>query len=120
MKLRLHRVLDLIFKQKFGVQIFDTIAAEHAPETQAEEPVGAAPEGDEDDDEFARTKRADIARLNSLKRTSPSRLGAEMSRIMARDTINRAKAANPKAAAVFTQAREEALNGHATSANGNH
>src|SRR5260221_412778 len=76
------RLYDLIFKQQFGVQIFDSITEILAPPVTAAAPVVVDPVTPED--EMEQENQRDIERLSVIRRTSPTRLGTEMAAVMAK------------------------------------
>lgn len=90
------RLLDLIMKGNFGVQLYDTL-----PEAQPAGEPEPTPE-EKVEEEFSE----EIAEIKSIMRTRPSQLGAYMSRLLDRQTIQRASAAHP-AKQMFAQARQE-------------
>ena len=106
----LYRLKDLIFKEHFGVQLHDTIAGEMKPV----EPDAKLSREEEAAEEMEAERAADRARLASIRRTQPSRLGVAMADVMRKDMVRRAKAARPTtvvspAEAIFNQAKQEAL-----------
>lgn len=96
----LRRLKDLIFKNNFGVQIYDTI-----PEPQME-PEPVLTEEQKAIEEYQDSKSYEKARLTSIAATRPSALGGELTRALERDTEQRARAANP-VRQVFATARAE-------------
>jgi hypothetical protein len=101
----LHRVHDSGFLGQYGFQVYDSLPkTEGATQETEHEPTADEKEQDQLEAEHGAEKR----RLASLRRTSPSRLGPELARLMAKDLANRAASAHP-AAAVFEAARTTAL-----------
>lgn len=96
----LHRLKDLIFKNNFGVQIYDTI-----PEPQPE-PEPVLTQEEKDIQEYQQDKQYRDARLASIAATRPSVLGDAIARELKRDTEHRASAAHP-VRQVFATARAE-------------
>ena len=104
----LHRIKDLIFKQQFGVQLYDTLPAEAQPEPEAPKTrEDAIVESLEDADRQAKN------RIASLWRTSPSKVGPALAQELRNKQIRQAHAARPMHPEVqrrFEQAKEEASN----------
>ena len=97
------RDLRMILKNHFGLQ-FEEVQAQ---------PKEAVPEPEITiDSEEAQDQR----RLAAIRRTNPSRLGQEMTRLMQKRAMRMAAAAHPvrtvnaRASAIFEKARTEAMN----------
>lgn len=106
----LRHILDLIYSQQFGVQLFDTIASDMpAASTPDGIPAPAEPEPAPEDEMEAENQR-EMQRLAVLRRTSPSRLGPAMSEMMKKRLARQVQAAHPqhsKVTEVFEKARKE-------------
>jgi hypothetical protein len=108
-----HRLLDLIFKNNFGVQLHDTLLQEQA---QTEVPERELTDAEKAEQGYQSARERDISRLRSIKRTNPSRLGPELQRAKAAEIMRRAQAARPThmtthpAVAIFEQAKKEVTN----------
>jgi hypothetical protein len=106
----LYRLKDLIFKEHFGVQLHDTIAAETV---QVKPQENLTPE-EEAAERLEAERAADRQRLASIRRTKPSQLGTAMADMLRKDMVRRANAARPAAVVspaqeIFNQAKQEAL-----------
>lgn len=105
----LRHIIDLMWKQGFGVQLFDTLSRT----SEAEEAAQAAPTPKEltPEDELEAERAREVAELTSISRTSPSKLGPALARLMARDQARAVKAAHPdpnnRVTKAFEQARKE-------------
>jgi hypothetical protein len=97
----LYRLEDRFYLEGFGFQLHGTIP--DAPSKPVAEPATPAPEADPVEEE----REENIRRLISLRKTSPSRLGPELARIMQADLV-RGVSSRPSAQ-VFAAAKQEAL-----------
>lgn len=79
------------------------------PEPKAAEPVLTQ---DQKIEAEAEERQMDAkAKLASIMRTNPSRLGPALEQVMKQTTMYAARAANPHVAQIFDTARKDALNG---------
>lgn len=104
----LHRLKDLIFKQQFGVQLYDTLPVETMPEPEPETPKSA---DEQMADSLEEADRRAKNRLASLFRTSPSKLGPAIAEEMRARMARQASAARPmvpEVQQIFAKAKEEA------------
>jgi hypothetical protein len=84
LKSALHRLEDAIFLNNFGVKIYGSPAAEaaqQAPSAETQTPPDV-PWSEEEAEEAA-----DMARIGTFRRTSPSRVGPEMERVRAKQAL---------------------------------
>lgn len=94
------KLWDIFAYNAFNMTIFDKTLIPTMPE---EPPLtGDAAIEAEVEQEQMQVK----ARLHSMRRTKPSQLGREMSRLMETETVRKARAAHP-ATVVFDKARSE-------------
>lgn len=105
----LRRILDLMWKEGFGVTLFsktDPTVATNTTTTKEPETSQVTPE-----DELERDRLTDNERLKSIARVSPSKLPTAMARVMQKRAAQLAAAVHPKrnnpAAKIFEEARKE-------------
>ena len=99
-----HRMLDLIFRNNFGVQLHDTLP--NVPDQAEPEPEQT--EEQRAEQEILEQHAEEIDRIKSLMRTSPSRVGPAMQQMLAIHEVRAARNAHP-ATVVFSHARDEVM-----------
>lgn len=109
-------LLDKIFWQRMGFQLYGTLTEEVAASVTEQEPE--LTDAQRAEQEYEQSKESEVRRLKSIARTSPSRLAPELRRAQAADVQRRAQAARPAhmtqapnpAMAIFDQAKKEVAN----------
>lgn len=110
----LRHILNLMWKQGFGVTLFSEIGANNVTNSATVSDTKPATDSEPElteEEQLELERQRDIAELTVLKRTSPSRLGGAMTRILARNQQRAVRAAHPdpsnKVSKAFEQARKE-------------